>query len=344
MDVTITGGDLDGSNKLFFSNKGITVTQKKDDKGKVLANQYTVTIAKNVPVGIYDVQVGGGQFGISNVRAFAVGDLPEAKTTAGTSGDKAMEIKVGTTINGQAVARNYSFFKFTLKKGQRILVECQAPAIDSKMAPVLVIQNAGGLELERNRFGESLDFTADADGDYFTAIHDFTYGGGAEHMYRLTVSQRPYIDFIVPPVGKPGSNAQYTVYGRNLPGGQDSGLMLGGKQLQKKMVTINLPGDAAARVNIACSTPVGPMGAGFDGVDYRLPSAAGVSNPVRIHFAGDNVIPEAGAANDQPESAQKLLVPCEYVGFDIEDEFVVGYGLDYDGYYRNFPDIGVISP
>jgi len=39
-----------------------------------------------------------------------------------------------------------------------------------------------------------------------------------------------------------------------------------------------------------------------------------------------------------------MSVPCEYVGFDIEDEFVVGYGLDYDGYYRNFPDIGVIVP
>ncbi|HIA71500.1 MAG TPA: hypoxanthine phosphoribosyltransferase [Phycisphaerales bacterium] len=39
-----------------------------------------------------------------------------------------------------------------------------------------------------------------------------------------------------------------------------------------------------------------------------------------------------------------MSVPCEHIGFDIEDEFVVGYGLDYDGYYRNFPDIGVISP
>ena len=39
-----------------------------------------------------------------------------------------------------------------------------------------------------------------------------------------------------------------------------------------------------------------------------------------------------------------MEVPCEYVGFEIEDEFVVGYGLDYDGYYRNFPDIGVICP
>jgi hypoxanthine phosphoribosyltransferase len=34
-----------------------------------------------------------------------------------------------------------------------------------------------------------------------------------------------------------------------------------------------------------------------------------------------------------------LQTPCEYVGFDIPDEFVVGYGLDYNNYYRNLPDI-----
>lgn len=39
-----------------------------------------------------------------------------------------------------------------------------------------------------------------------------------------------------------------------------------------------------------------------------------------------------------------LAVQCTYVGFDIEDEFVVGYGLDYDDYYRNYPDIVVINP
>jgi hypoxanthine phosphoribosyltransferase len=32
-------------------------------------------------------------------------------------------------------------------------------------------------------------------------------------------------------------------------------------------------------------------------------------------------------------------VPVDYVGFDIPDEFVVGYGLDYNNYYRNLPDI-----
>ena len=33
-----------------------------------------------------------------------------------------------------------------------------------------------------------------------------------------------------------------------------------------------------------------------------------------------------------------------YVGFEIEDRFVVGYGLDYDEYYRNLPYIGILSP
>jgi hypoxanthine phosphoribosyltransferase len=32
-------------------------------------------------------------------------------------------------------------------------------------------------------------------------------------------------------------------------------------------------------------------------------------------------------------------IPVEYVGFDIPDEFIVGYGLDYNDYYRNLPDI-----
>ncbi len=33
---------------------------------------------------------------------------------------------------------------------------------------------------------------------------------------------------------------------------------------------------------------------------------------------------------------------ADFVGFDIEDVFVVGYGLDYNDHYRNWPDIGVL--
>jgi len=36
-------------------------------------------------------------------------------------------------------------------------------------------------------------------------------------------------------------------------------------------------------------------------------------------------------------------VPLEYVGFEVQDEFVVGYGLDYGEEYRNLPFIGVLE-
>jgi hypoxanthine phosphoribosyltransferase len=36
-------------------------------------------------------------------------------------------------------------------------------------------------------------------------------------------------------------------------------------------------------------------------------------------------------------------IEADYVGFDIEDEFVVGYGLDYQERYRNLPFIGVLK-
>ncbi len=37
-------------------------------------------------------------------------------------------------------------------------------------------------------------------------------------------------------------------------------------------------------------------------------------------------------------------VDADYVGFDIGDEFVVGYGLDFAGRYRNLPFIGTLKP
>jgi hypoxanthine phosphoribosyltransferase len=42
-------------------------------------------------------------------------------------------------------------------------------------------------------------------------------------------------------------------------------------------------------------------------------------------------------------SRRRVDVPVEYIGFTIEDKFVVGYGLDFDEQYRNLPYIGVVS-
>ena len=48
---------------------------------------------------------------------------------------------------------------------------------------------------------------------------------------------------------------------------------------------------------------------------------------------------------DKPERRNpSVTLKPDYVGFTIPNEFVVGYGLDFDEYYRNLPYIGVLKP
>ncbi len=42
-------------------------------------------------------------------------------------------------------------------------------------------------------------------------------------------------------------------------------------------------------------------------------------------------------------SRRKAEVPVDYIGFEIEDKFVVGYGLDFNERYRNLPYIGIVE-
>lgn len=45
----------------------------------------------------------------------------------------------------------------------------------------------------------------------------------------------------------------------------------------------------------------------------------------------------------KPEASQ-MEVDVKYVGYDIPNQFVVGFGLDYDGRYRNLRDLAILAP
>jgi hypoxanthine phosphoribosyltransferase len=42
--------------------------------------------------------------------------------------------------------------------------------------------------------------------------------------------------------------------------------------------------------------------------------------------------------------AMKAEIDVKYVGFDLPNQFVVGYGLDFAGRYRNLTDVGILAP
>ena len=48
---------------------------------------------------------------------------------------------------------------------------------------------------------------------------------------------------------------------------------------------------------------------------------------------------------DKPERRKSgVKVQCDWVGYTIPNEFVVGYGLDYNEHYRNLPYVGILKP
>ena len=316
VEVTLTGSDQDDATQLVFSHPGIT--------SKSAEQKFTVAIAADVPPGFYDVRV-VGRYGISNPRTFMVGQWAEfARAGTNTIFESAQMVPFGCTINGRAEASGMDFYKFPVKKGQRVLLECHAREIDSRMAAAMMLYSSTGGELERSRTGDVMDYTAEADGHLVVKVHDFIYRGGPEFFYRLTISEGPFIDSIFPAAGVPGTKAKFTLLGRNLPGSTPAkGLVVGGKPLEQLEVEIDVPGDALARQRLWTGRALLSSAAQVDGFEYQLKTPRGISNPVLLGFATAPVVLEV-EPNQKPGEAQKITPPCEVSGrfYPVGDEDV----------------------
>ncbi len=331
-DATVGGADLDDARELFFSQPGITAVRKMAQPGpyqkgpQPVPNQFVVSIAPDAQAGVCDVRV-AGKFGVSNPRAFQVGVLNEASESEPNNAPaQAQVVALETTVNGAAGGgADTDSFKLALKAGQRVFVDCWAQRIDSRLDGVLVLHDAAGKELDRNRDANRrdplLDFTAPADGEFVVRVYDAVYGGSAEHFYRLSVSTAPRVDFVLPPSGLPGTKAPFVLYGRSLPGGQPApGIAIAGKPLQMLPVEIELPGGLAAESLTPVALTDSP-GSAVDAYAYRVAAPPGITEPILISFATAPVVLEA-EPNNAPAAAQKITAPCEAAGqfFPQNDE------------------------
>jgi hypothetical protein len=324
LDLTITAGaDLEGVNQLLFSHPGITAQQKTSpptpfrQTPEPIPNQFTVTIAPDVPPGVYDVRA-VGTFGVSNPRAFMVGDREELLKQAGiNTREKAMPLPLETWCSGQSDGAAADWYRLALKQGQRLVVDVWAQRLDSRMDATLLLRDAQGRELARSRDVNGkdplVDFAVPADGDYFLQVFDAVYAGGPEYYYRLLATAGPYIDFILPPMVPAATRSEVTVYGRNLPGSVPAeGIAVQGQQLEKLSVPVEPPAETAP---IAAALPglAHPEAAVLDGFEFRLPGPAGLSNPFYLGYALAPTLVEQ-EPNDAPAQAQQLSLPCDLAG------------------------------
>ncbi len=324
VEVTIAGADLDDCSQLKFNHSGIAAEAKMIaatalEPARPIPNQFMVKIAADVPPGIYEARA-LGRFGLSNPRAFVVGAVDEVSDASGNaSADKALDVPIPATVNGHVDANSYEFLRLDLKKGERVLIDVAARRIDARLDATVVLLDPSGRELKKVKEGVGadpvIDFTAPADGKFLLKLYDEIYGGGNDYFYRLTASRAPFIDFVFPPAGPPGSTNQYTLYGRNLPGGKPvDGLTSRGAPLEKLPVNISLPADEKTSTRLALSGFSPLTRVWQDGIEYRLPTPAGAANPVTVYYAKAPTVVIEQEPNNGARQAQRIAVPCEVAG------------------------------
>ena len=93
--------------------------------------------------------------------------------------------------------------------------ESEVDDFDTKFLPSLALFDSEGAEVLTVPQGNVLDFLAPSQGEWYVRLSDLLYKGGADYVYRLTLSTRPHIDLVFPPVGKPGTTGEFTLLGRN---------------------------------------------------------------------------------------------------------------------------------
>ena len=159
-------------------------------------------------------------------------------------------------------------------------------------------------------------------------LYDAVYGGGPDYFYRLTVSAAPFVDFVFPPSGPAGSNNQFTLYGRNLPGGQPAdGLLarrraaaeVAGQHLRCRPTTRRKSQPGPRRARPAVGKP------GRTAIEFRLPTPAGPANPVNGLFRRKRpVVDRAGAEQRAGHSDQDDASPANSPASSIRSATSIG--------------------
>ncbi len=184
-DVTISGEHLEDVVDLVFSDPRIAAKRKLDAAGQPIENQYRVNVAADCPVGLYEARV-TTRLGLSSSRVFAVGTLAEVhQTKPNRSLETAQELPMDSVCNGAVADRSIDYFKFSAKRGRRVIVDCATRGIDSKLNATVIVADAAGRDLLVERRGGALDFAVPADGVYVVKVHELTYKGGPAFYYRL---------------------------------------------------------------------------------------------------------------------------------------------------------------
>ncbi len=328
VEVVVSSSNLQGLRTLHCNRPGVRCE-------RLDPSRFRLTIPADAPPGLCDVWA-VGESGLSTPRSFAIGNRAEQMEVEPNE-SAAMPVPLDVVINGRLdKAGDADQFRFEAKQGQRVVVECSAERIDSRLRAVLELFDSTGRRLAVNRgyFGIDplIDFRVPADGSYVVKVQDLISSGSAEHYYRLDIDTGPRVAFSVPSVIPRGKASCVTLYGWNLKRHTQFTQASGAASAPRSSAAVEATG--------GLPPPRSPNGE-FDRLEVEIPASlaepawplpvrlqpaqavlAGASFP--YHLSGSPTPVIMGVAdvpvvldrddNHSPASAQELVVPCEVSG------------------------------
>jgi hypothetical protein len=330
VEVEVGGRDVEDVSALYFDHPGLKAELVKP-------NRFKIAVAGDVPEGTYDVRL-VGRFGVSNPRLFAVSheltDVAEKEPNNVVA--QAQAIAVNSAIHGTSDGNGQDAFRFPARKGDRLVIDCQAQKLESAMDATLILSSANGqiLGTSGDYHGRDpfIDFIAPDEGDYVVIVHDLSYRGS--FPYRLIVTNRPQVENVFPRAVEPGKAVELLALGRNLKTGKFAPAKAVDLPLEEFRFTFTLPGDLAGAgrfvfIEHPTDHSVLPTGATctLDGLQVRVPVSAGALHPVPLLAAAGPVTLEVEPNNDRTQP-QSITLPVTLSGRFDEPRDADWYAFD----------------
>lgn len=179
----------------------------------------TLTVDEDAASGPRAIRIHSVQ-GASAPRAFIVGVLPELLEDS-SSGRQSISPRV--TINGRLHPKgDIDEYGLTLSAGQQIVCSVAMRSLGSPGDSLLRLIDAHGRVLvtssEHRKRDPLLVWSCPEAGQFVLQILNFNLAGGEDHVYRLTVTDGPFLDYAFPPGIQQGVTSEVTLHGWNLPG------------------------------------------------------------------------------------------------------------------------------
>lgn len=302
-------------------------SQQKENYPKDQAG--SITISSDASPGFRRWRVWTSQ-GVCESMKFVVGDLPEIVEDEIEGDPIPTAVSLPVTINGRIFPReDVDVWSFEGRAGQSYTCEVMASRLGSPLDSRLEVTGPAGNRVAENTDGIAADsllrFAAPSDGIYQVRIHDINFDGLQHFVYRLTITDGPYVNYVYPLGGRRGSLTPFQLDGQNVPDGPLE-IQLPNDKVGTWMTRVEQPGAASNRFAIQLSDckeqlETEPNDTNDGALEFSVPA---VLNG-RIDVPGDvDVWRLVGKKDD----IRFLDLQAERIGSDLDSVLIV---CDADG-------------